>query len=116
MNEINKLKLNLENIVSKYKQYENLTSDNPPKYAGVWTPSYGFLRVCENSTAWQYGLPKSITIGVDIGSKFANFDPKIIKSLKEEVKTILNKLVTGYGGYIVDSSGSAYGTVGWCKD
>lgn len=115
MIEINQFKSDLENIVRKYKKYENLTPDVPPKYGGVWAPSYGFLRICKNATAWQYGSPISITIGIDIGSKFANFDHEIIKSLKEEVKSVLNKLITDHGGSIVDSYGSAYGTVGWCK-
>lgn len=115
MIEANQVKSDLENIVSRYKKYEDLTPDAPPKYSGAWAPSYGFLRICESCTTWENGFPRAVLIGVDIGSKFAGYNFEIKKSLKEDIKNVLNKLITTHGGYIVEVCGSAYGTVGWCK-
>lgn len=105
-------KLQLENIVLKYKQYENLTPDKPPPIGRYWAPAYGFLKVIENESCYESLLYRKVIIGVKIGTKFANYDYNLVFTLKSEIKDVLKHLY----GRILDVYGSAFTTVGVTKD
>lgn len=111
--DISEAKIKLAAIVAKYKSYEDLTPSQPPKIGSYWSPSYGFLRISENTTGYQYGFSVPIKIGVEIGSKFANYNYDVINSLKAEVIEVINQLIAKHGGRIYNQFGSAYSQVGW---
>lgn len=104
-------KLQLENIILKYKQYEDLTPSKPP-IGGYWSPAFGFLRLAENQVCYENILYRNVYIGVNIGSKFAKYDYKVISALKSEIKDVLKYL----DGRIIDIYGTAFTTVGVTKD
>ena len=112
------VKSEMDKIVEKYKQYEDLTPNKPPATGGYWSPAYGYLKIVENQTAYDgYDgiFVRQIVIGVNIGSKFANYNKDIISALKSDVKSVLLSLVQNHGGFIIDKYGSAYSQLGWVK-
>jgi len=105
-------KLQLENIILKYKQYEDLTSSQPPSIGNYFSPAYGFLRLVENQGCYESLFYRNVYVGINIGSKFANYDYKLVSTLKSEIKDVLKHL----DGRILDVYGSAFTTVGVTKD
>lgn len=110
--QLTKAKSELENIVLKYKQHENLSPSKPPPIGGYWSPEYGFLSLVENKACYEYGFCRNILLGVSIGSKFANYDRKVISDLKSDIKSVLQHL----DGHILDIYGTAYSVLGISKD
>lgn len=109
------VKSELNKVVEKYKQYEDLTPNKPPVNGGYWSPAYGDLKIVENVIGYSYSFARNILIGVNIGSKFANYNRDILASLKAEVKAILKPVIEKHGGFIHDEYGSAYSQLGWVK-
>jgi hypothetical protein len=105
-------KLQLENIILKYKQYEDLTPSKPPPIGNYFSPAYGFLRLVENQGCYESLFYRNVYVGINIGSKFANYDYKLVSTLKSEIKDVLKHL----DGRILDVYGSAFTTVGVTKD
>lgn len=119
----------LQSIVKRYKKYERNDPDKPPKNSyGYWSPRDGRVRVVTD----RYVSQRVVNIGVEIGSKFA--EPAdysypsdvgrneamikrkaVVESLKSDVNKVLNKLKDAEGGFIIDSYGTAYSTIGWSK-
>ena len=118
MQELIQIKSDLLQVIDKYKQYQDLTPGKPPAIGGYWSPAYGDLKVVENVIAYDgYDgmFVRQIVIGINIGSKFANYDRGIISALKSEIRDVLKFLVEKHGGFIFDKYGSAYSQLGWVK-
>lgn len=105
-------KLQLENIILKYKQYQDLTPSQPPSIGNYFSPAYGFLRLVENQGCYESLFYREIYLGMKIGSKFANYDYKLVSTLKSEIKDVLKHL----DGRVLDVYGTAFTTVGVTKD
>ena len=105
----------LNKVVEKYKQYEDLTPNKPPAIGGYWSPAYGNLTLVENTIGYEHSFARKIVIGVQIGSKFAGYNREIISALKSEIKTVIKPLIEKHGGFIFDQYGTAYSQLGWSK-
>lgn len=110
---LDQAKLMIEDILLKYKQYENIKIDAAPRIGTTWSPAYGFLKICTDTIVWEYSFPRKILIGIQIGSKFANYDKKVLSDLKSEVKQVLSNFSNNQ---IIDIYGSAYSTFGLLAD
>ena len=108
-------KAQLEALVVKYKSFENLSSDQPPKIGTYWSPRYGFLRVSENTVIYDYGLSVRVKISVEIGSKFAENNASVNKAIRAEIIDIFNDLISKHGGSILKKYGTAYSVFGWVQ-
>jgi len=107
----------LINLVEKYKSYEDLTIDSPPKISNYWSPTFGFIKLCENVTAYEnsFLFPRKIILGIQIGTRFANGNLDIINQVRSETVTILKELVIKNKGFVLNQYGSAYYQIGYCN-
>ncbi len=113
---IEHVKSELDAIIEKYAEHQDLTADKPPAIGTYWSPTRGDLRVIEDTVGYEYSFPRRIEIGVAIGTRFGNFDGKLQSRVKDEVKEALKGLVEKYGGFIMNCSGSGYSQIGWVKN
>jgi len=103
----------LESIIAKYEKYQNWTPDKPPKNSNMWYPKYGFLKLEIDTIHKNMYFTEKVTLGVKIGSSFANDDQKIIQELRSEILQVLEEAIKNEGGHLVKIPGSAYSVIGW---
>jgi hypothetical protein len=113
---IEHVKSDLDAIIEKYAEHQDLTADKPPAIGTYWNPTRGDLRVIEDTVGYEHSFTRRIEIGVAIGTRFGNFDGKLQSRVKDEVKEALKVLVEKYGGFIMNCDGSGYSQIGWVKN
>lgn len=116
MQELNQVKSELDAIIEKYAEHQDLTVDKPPAIGTYWSPTRGDLQVIEDTVGYEYSFTRRIEIGVAIGTRFGNFDGNLQSKLKDELKEALKVLVEKHGGFIMNCSGSGYSQIGWVKN
>jgi hypothetical protein len=109
------LKNDLIKVIDKYSAYRSADITKPSKnfIGGYFAPSFGFLRLAENVTCWDYSIPREMILGVEIGSNFSSSDRSVRQALVSEVKDILTNYSKSNKGFIVHKIGSAYSQLGW---
>lgn len=119
MNNLDLVKEKLSILIKEYKKYENLSPDKPPAIGNIYHVSYGDLILEENFTGWEgYGclFIRKILIGVQIGTRFGNYDKEIISNLKLKIRNIFKEFMSNNSGYFLyDSFGSSYHVIGIFK-
>lgn len=115
----------LEQIVKRYKKYERLDREPPPKVGTYWSPADGSLRVVRDVFFYSAYFTKKMALGVHIGSKFAEPkgepDPKkavkaqmeVVSKIRDEVRDVLMDLIKSEGGSIEGTDGTSYSLLGW---